>query len=93
MAGPFIGAGLMRNVGQEGVARRATCSRGAEVFMSNHTDHGLVEQHRALEVGRGNRQRLPREKDQWVNYSTKLKNNTIFSKRGGAFEKMAIPLH
>ena len=44
VAGPRGGAGLMRDVGQEGVARRATCLRGAGVFVSDHTDHGLGEQ-------------------------------------------------
>ena len=43
-----MGAGLMRNVGQEGVARRATCSRGAGVFVSDHIDNGLGEQQASL---------------------------------------------
>lgn len=48
MAGPAIGAGVMGNVGQEGVARRATCSRGAAVRVSDHADHGLGEQQAGL---------------------------------------------
>jgi hypothetical protein len=42
----------MRNVGQEGVARRATCSRGAGGFVSDHTDHGPGEQQASLPSGR-----------------------------------------
>jgi hypothetical protein len=62
MAGPVTGAGPLLSVGQGGVVRRATCSRGAVGSVSDHAEHGLGEQQAATEVGRGNRRRSPREK-------------------------------
>jgi hypothetical protein len=43
--GPIFGAEPMRDVGREGVERRATCWRGAGGCVSDHADHGLDEQH------------------------------------------------